>query len=457
SRRVLGDEDVLDFSAAVHPGGYSRQDIYITGGAPEGELWESGFACRTFRYAEISGLPALREIDAGMVRGLSVTYDTPPRSEFSCGDETLMRLYRRAVDVFGLRRPGEVEIRTKAEKHDLLYDRLLTSDFLLLRCDADDYLSACVEALTDEASDKEATFSPDPLGRHDTTTVMLRGIALARMAWLLWQQRGLTRPIETAYPALRRWLFSVELRFPDLLPTKGPEDRGLLREDDVAAPQMMMTALAFFETICRIADMAAALGLRTDAESCRTLASHVRRTYLLTFSEGEDGLFGYPAVDAAARCAGMTEQTETLMEILRRAATQTPDRRGWGVRGLRAILRALSEGGEIDAALTLLRDPALLAYAESDVAKAEDMSFAADLVELAAGVRPLEPGYSRFAFSPRAWKAVGGYHLVLDTPHGKIKVDVTPAGELTLVVPPCTLCRYGQSELRPGTYHLRLT
>ena len=439
------------------PGAGFQTDRFVASGAST-EIYEPRFTYNGFRYLYVRGLREPLGLADAEQRFVST--DFRETGEFESSSPILDRLVAAAAHSFRCNfTQGFPTDCPHREKNGWTDDASMACAFGMLRFDA---VAAYRKWLRDIVDAQDA--------RGDLPGIVptsgwgfywgngpVSDSALWTVAWNLWRYGADFSALQTAYPALVRWLRFTETRADgEGLVAHGLGDWVPAAPD--AAPSVRFVASCFWLDANRAAArIAAALGRAGDAAAHAARATAIRNAMRREFMR--DGARFDNGRETAQACAiqfGLVEPCE-LAEAGQRlveAVHAAGDRVEVGIVGSKTLFRALSRVGRADLALAALLRP----DAPSPAAWLRDGGdtlwedwgegasrnhimfgdFAAWAVEGLAGLRPLQPGFRRFEVRPATNCGLTRIHAAVESPYGRIVADWTAEGGLHVVAPPCT-------------------
>lgn len=292
------------------------------------------------------------------------------------------------------------------------------------------------------------------------------GAALTEIPWQQWWNSGDIGPVRQLLPAMRRW---ADWQLSTL------ED-GVVRHADISfgadwlaleqTPPVLLQTAAVIRSLRALADLENASGGTEEAIRRREQAGAIVESARRMLHDADDAVWANDsqASIALAIVTGLAAASEkpVLRERLMQKVALRGDRIASGFAGTGAVVRALAEADGGTALLAAIRQPAqpgigaMLVdgpgtfwetwWIDDDnvgVASLDHIGLAAPFAAWAwqhvAGLRPLEPGFRRFAVEPRLTDRVGSVSASRMTRRGLIEVAWTMVGsefrcELTVPV-----------------------
>jgi alpha-L-rhamnosidase len=261
-------------------------DILIAGAEPTA-VFEPRFTYHGFRYVEVTGLAGLSTED---ITAVVLHSDTPPAGEFTCGDPDLQRLHH---NIRWGQRGNFVSVPTDCPQRDERLGWLADAQvFLPTACYHAD-VAAFFAGWLREVRGAQAEDGGFPNVAPRIAGVADEGApgwadAGVLIPWHLYRVYGDEGFLADNLAAMRRWVDFVHRHNPDLVwrAKVGPHFADWLAP--TPTPREVV-ATAYFARSAELTGRAAAvLGEHDAAQHYRTLAAHIRKTFVETFTT-EDG------------------------------------------------------------------------------------------------------------------------------------------------------------------------
>ncbi|MGV9870350.1 family 78 glycoside hydrolase catalytic domain [Rhodococcus koreensis] len=445
-------------------------DEYTLGGG-DTETWEPRFTIHGFRYAEVTGWPG--EIAAGDIVARVYHTDMTRTGWFECSDEGLNRLHE---NVRWSMRGNFVDIPTDCPQRD---ERLGWTGDIQVFAPTASFLYDCAGMLSSWLADVAIEQEPDgtvpwyvpniPGGK--TWTPNRPGAVWGDVTVLtphdLYTRFGDTGVLRAQYESGKKWIELVDrLAGPDHLWNEGFQLGDWLDPDappqdpaDAKSDRYLVATAYFAHSTTRLAEIAALLGEKTDAQRFHRLAESTRTAFWDAYgrSDGrttDDAAASYSLalvfdlVPAEHRAAAGARLAELVAESDYRIST--------GFAGTPVIADALTSTGHLDTAyrLVLQRECPSWLYAvemggttiwerwdsmlpDGSVNPGEMTSFnhyalgaVADwLHRVVGGLHALDPGYRRIRIAPRPGGGLTSCTVRHETPYGPAEVSWTLRGD----------------------------
>ena len=289
-------------------------------------------------------------------------------------------------------------------------------------------------------------------------------MALPLVAWNLWTYRADRRALDSAYPALVKYLSFMRGE----KERQGLVDWGLddwVPARDSAKPSREYTVSCYYLKALEIAaDMARVKGLDNASEDFAVRAEGVRTALRAKFGRG-NGIWDNGGETAQALalefglCSGEEEQRATESRLVQ-AFREADDHVTMGLVGMTHAFRALSKAGRTDLAFRVLTQPTRPSPAawilggattlhegwDSDTSLNHVMfaDFAAWAYQHLAGIRPVAPGFKAILLAPEPIDDLDFAGAETECPYGTIRSSWTRSGKAirySFVVPPGTSAR----------------
>ena len=444
--------------------------LILSGGE---DVFEPTLTFHGFRFAEVSGWPG--DLDPAALTAVVVGTDIRPIGSFACSDPLLDQLHSNVV--WGMR-GNFLSVPTDCPQRD---ERLgWTGDLAVFAPTAaflGDAESFLADWLTDAELERQGTpggtvpvVVPNALKYLDTGfdepgATAVWGDAAVWVPWALWTAYGHAKTLRDAYPLMTAHTRSVAallspeglweggFQFGDWLDPDAPADD----PGKAKAPADVVATASAYRTASLMAEAAAALGERADADEFVRLRDRIgdgfRRHYVEEGRVRSDSVTAYALAIAFGLLHGEQRQRagDRLAELVRAAG----HRISTGFAGTPFVNDALTMTGHLDDAYALLlqREAPSWLYAvtmgattiwerwdsmlpDGSINPGEMTSFnhyafgaVADWMHRSvAGLAPLEPGYSRILVAPRPGGGLTWAEASLETPHGRAAVRWDLAG-----------------------------
>jgi len=281
---------------------------------------------------------------------------------------------------------------------------------------------------------------------------------VAMLPWNLWLFRGDRKALETAYPALVKYLAyekSIETA-PDLV-SNGLDDWNA--RDSSHKPSAEYTISCVYLALREIASKAAeVLGFAEEARGFAAAAERTRAALRAKYYRG-NGVYdnGGQTAQALAVVFGLSQQSErdVVAERLVESFEKTGFHADYGLLGSKFVYRALSEVGRGDVAYKTIvnpTEPTMTKWIGKNGTLWEDWNhgqskchimlgdFSAWAMEYIAGIRrPMEPGYAKVLIEPTLAGTLIWAKGATMTPRGRISSEWRLEGgkfELKVEIPP---------------------
>ncbi|MDT0321169.1 family 78 glycoside hydrolase catalytic domain [Streptomyces millisiae] len=463
---------------------------YTTHGDPDGETWHPTFDYFGMQWLQVTGLPDGYTPTARTVTGLQLRADTPVAGALETSDERINRVHRMARYSIASNLMSTFTDCPGREK--LAYPADYTQPFgsLARNFGFDAYLRTMQRHLVEGQSRagenignvalKAPVYDWGYLGRFGDEVNWGNGIVL--VPWLLHETYGDTQLMERHYPEMRAFLDYLRNRKAGTGADAHLVDGALA--DWVAADGgtsgRITGTWGYFQTVDRMARMAALLGRTADADEYRELAAAIRDAFNAAFynraagrytAEGDRGTAGATqaaqalALDEDLVPAG--ERGRVLDALVELVHAYRPFGGGphlsAGTIGLAPTVRALTAGGRDDVLWDVLREdtrPGYGFFLTPTTANPEGLTTVPEQWDLGnsknhmillqieewfhrglAGIRQARGsvGYRDLVIDPRVVGDLSHVAGSYRTPHGEVASAWTRRGgtfRLTVRVPP---------------------
>jgi alpha-L-rhamnosidase len=265
-------------------------DVLLAGAEPT-VVFEPRFTYHGFRYVEIEGLMTLSEKD---ITAVVLHSDTPPAGEFTCDDPAIERLHR---NIHWGQRGNFVSVPTDCPQRDERLGWLADAQvFLPTACHNADVAAFFAGWL------REVRGAQSGDGGFSNVAPRIAGVADegapgwadagVLIPWHLYRVYGDDGFIAHNLDAMCRWVDFVHRHNPDLVWRNrvGPHFADWLA---LTPTPREVVATAYFARSAELTGRAAAVLGRDDAaQHHRTLAAHIRKTFVETFTTADGRILG---------------------------------------------------------------------------------------------------------------------------------------------------------------------
>jgi len=444
---------------------YARDTYILKGGAAE--TWEPRFTYHGFRYVELHGLPARPDEDT--LTGVVAHNDLPVTGVFRVGDATIQKFWRNGTwsqrsNFFGL----PTDCPQRDERVSWMGDAQVFWPAAAYNMDVAAYTHRVMGDVRAGQTDEGAfidTIPPFVPGRPNASPGWAdAGVILPYTAW---QRYGDTAIIRDNWGAMERYLTYVREKNPDHLwmKARGADYADWLAVDaekpgDETTPKDLIATAYWAADAAMMAEMADALGRRSDADRYRGLFATIRDSFVAEYvrADGQVGNGSQTSHILPIRFGLLSPAAE--QEAGRRLAADIVSRGNklsTGFLGTPHILDALDMTGHVDLAVTLLlqKDYPSWGYMveqgattmwerwNSDAGDRTMNSFnhyafgaiTDFLFRRIAGIAPLEPGFAKVQVAPVCDRRLGHGGADYRSISGMIRTDWRySAGRLMLDV-----------------------
>ena len=331
-----------------------QADTYIArGGGPE--TYTPRFTFHTFRYVEITGLPARPSVDD--VEGLRMNSAVEPVGSFSCSNDLFNRIQTMCQWTFLSNLFGVQSDCPHRERFGYGGDLVTTSDAFMLNYDMANFYAKAARDWQDSAL-------PDGMLTDTAPSV---GIQYCGVGWAmahphlqvqLYRYYADRRIIEEQYPTSKRWLELVRSQNTDHIVRKGLHDHEAL-EREKSPP--MITPL-YCESARMLSRLARILGKDKEADEYDRLSENIRKAYVEEFLVPGTGMAGsgIQSVQAFALFLNMlpaAERPAALAHLARDIIDKHNGHLTTGIFGTRYMLDVLSREGHAEVVNDMVNIP----------------------------------------------------------------------------------------------------
>jgi alpha-L-rhamnosidase len=290
-----------------------KRDIFSLPADTEAVL-EARFSYRSLRFVEISGLDEPPR--AGEIQGVVIGSDLAQTGDFSCEEPLLNRLWNVSLQT---QKANLVGISTDCpgrEQLGWLADAALVWDSWSYGTDLRTMSRRRLADIADAqlAGGEIPMFAPIPTTSRsyfDRGNTPGWSCALVELTWLTWQHFGDVSAIEIHWPAIERYLASIEAHNPDhtwairrgwdfgewLEPAGTPQD-----PDEAETAKRLFATAYWSRSLARAVELAKAIGRFREAGRLQLQLQKVRTAFRESFVH-------------ASGCVGRGTQTEQVLAL----------------------------------------------------------------------------------------------------------------------------------------------
>jgi alpha-L-rhamnosidase len=466
-QKLLADGTV-DYHNGWH-GGRSQTDRYTLKGQGT-ETWEPRFSFKSFRYLQVSGLPAAPTAETVVAR--SIHSDVKDTGGFDSSNDLYNTLHDGMTRTILGSLQGYPAIDPFYEKSGWTEDVFVTAQSMIYQHDLARFFEEWLEDIRDSQlpDGHIPIIVPSPGWGYTSwgTPSPVWTAVYPIMAWRLYENYGDRRLLARHYPAIKRYLDREVARLED----------GIVAEEflgDWLAPGFAVppedTRLAGTAYVYRqleiVADMARALGLAADAAHFSERAEFVRDRFNATFLNEDEGHY-QTATDPNYRqtsnllplAFGMVPEDyeDSVFESVAADVRARGNHLDTGTLGTEVLLRVLSDHGEADLAHAVANQSTYPSWGHWFANGADTMWESWDLnsrsrvhfflgtidqwfIEDVAGLSADAPGFRRITIRPRPGEELDEAKGTYESVYGEIESDWEAnddAFELDVAIPVST-------------------
>ncbi len=342
--------------------GARATDVYTGKGGPF--TWEPRFTYHGFRYVEMTGYPGTPGPSA--LEGLVVHDDMQSIADFRSSSELLNQIHHNVFwGIRGNYRSIPTDCPQRDERQGWLGDRSQVSRSESYMFDIAAFYTKWARDLVD--SQRSNGSIPDvspsywPLYNDDVTWPS----TLVFVPGMLYDQYGDRRVLESAYPAMRKWLDLEHTFVKDGLISKDkyadwcvpPEDPKLIHSQDparVTSGTLIATAF-YYHLLRKVAAYARILDRPTDAADMETEARAVDAAFQARFFKPATMVYDNATQTSSILplyfdMAPPEARAGLLASLVRNIEQVTAGHVGTGLIGAQFLMRTLSDNGRADLA-----------------------------------------------------------------------------------------------------------
>ncbi len=427
---------------------HRERQVFAVVSAGQPTVASPWFAVNGFRYVEVVGLP---ESADARVSASVIHSDVERTGSLTTSVPELDAIVDYAVRTQLNNTLGLPEDCPTREQSGWTGDASVSAEAALAHLDLSDVyrnwlIDVALEADVEGGIPGVAPQLHGAYGRQPVDPVW--GSAITEIPWHVWWATGDAWRIEPMLPAMRRW---ADWQMTSLV-------RGVVRRPGISfgadwlapaqTPPVLLQTGAVVSSLRALADLEEALGNTAFAANRRAQAAEVVEAARLQLRDPVEGTWGNDSQgsSATALVSGLAKESdvEALRARLGSDVRERGDRLSSGFSATKAVVRALADADGGSALLDAVKQrsqPGIGAmlvdgpgtfwetwWIDDDnvgVASLDHIGlgapFSAWVWRDVAGLRPLEPGFRRFAIEPRLTSRVTSSSLSRETPHGTIQ------------------------------------
>ena len=333
-------------------------DHYVLRGDPKGEVFQPRFTFHGFQYVEVTGFPGKPGLDA--ITGIVLHSDTPMASDFTCNDPVINRLFKNVV---WTQRANFLDLPTDCPQRDERFgwtgDAQVYVRTATFNADCAAFYTKWLRELM-ESQRPSGTFpgyAPYPFqhGWDFGTAWCDAGVICP---WTVWQAYGDTRIIERCWPYMVKFIEWRKATSKDFLGINHGNDWGDWLSFGGKTPLEFIDTCYFAHSTKLMADMAEAIGKKSEADAYRELLGNIKRAFAGKYLKPDGSL----AVDTQTAYALSlfvdlipadlrAKSGKILADKLSKGETADNSGMTTGFIGTRPLLPVLTSVGEHDLAV----------------------------------------------------------------------------------------------------------
>ena len=340
-------------------------DVYVCRGDRYAETWTPHFTYHGFQFVEVTGLPSKPSLDS--ITGLVLHNDTPLTGSFACSDPVMTQFWKNTQ---WTQRANFVEIPTDCPQRDerlgWMGDAQVYVRTASFNADVAAFFTKWLDDLEESqrASGPSAGAYPDyapyPMahGKPGATHGTAWTDAGIICPWTIWQVYGDTRVIERHWASMTRFMDWRKKTSPDFRGVNLGNTWGDWLNVNETTPIEYVDAVYFAHSAKLMAEMAAALGRRDEAEAYRKLFTDIRATFQRDYVQA-DGTLKVDTQTAHVLALWVELLPEALAPKAAATLAAKIEKNGFrmatGFLGTKALLPSLSAAGHHDLAVRLFQ------------------------------------------------------------------------------------------------------
>lgn len=456
-----------------------QQDVYITRGDTQGEVYRPRFTYHGFRYIEITGyfdLPKYgSDPDLSIATGYALSTDLRETGSFNCDHNDLMRFHKLMQNTFLSNYHGFPEDCPAREKCGWLGDAQVVCNTGMMNYDLGSSYEKYMRDIRTTYDEYGTWCMIAPGKRRCGEASPLWGCAQIIIPYYMYKYLGDECVVREHFDMMEKWVAHELDRSEDLMIDAGLGDWCPAggNKHERRMPVKHSSTMMFYEICLRIAELCSALKLGKDKAKYYTeLGERIKESVIRNLYDTEKHSYGYWGSDGAALQLGLYPEGDhnALLLALVDAIKQENYEMHTGIYANKYLIPALCEGGYGDVALQILFTPdhpsfrTMMDDGATSVWECYDMNsimprelpvssynhpmhtgFAYFYYAHIAGIVPIEPGFAKFAIKPVQFDAIGSIDVSFDSPYGRIRVKYNREGEkytYELTIPANTECEF---------------
>jgi len=279
-----GQKIVLRFVERLNPDGtiYTTNlrgaratDTYICKGKGT-EVWQPRFTFHGFQYVEVTGFPGKPSLDT--ILGVELTSDTPVVGSFECSDKLANTLYRNICQT---QRANFIDIPTDCPQRDerlgWMGDAQIYVRTATYNADVSAFFTKWLVDVEDAQLENGAFSDVSPRKVATGGGTAAWGDAGVICPWTIYKVYGDTRTLAEHYDSMQKWIDYCKGTSQGLLrPAEGYGDWLSIQAD---TPKDVLATAYFARSTKLVAEVAAVLGKKDDAQKYEQLFEDIRQAF----------------------------------------------------------------------------------------------------------------------------------------------------------------------------------
>jgi alpha-L-rhamnosidase len=279
-----GQKIVLRFAERLNPDGtiYTTNlrgaratDTYICKGKGT-EVWRPRFTFHGFQYVEVTGLSGKPDLDT--ILGVELTSSTPVAGSFECSDKMANTLYHNICQT---QRANFIDIPTDCPQRDerlgWMGDAQIYVRTATYNTDVSAFFTKWLVDVEDAQLENGAFSDVSPRKVASGGGTAAWGDAGVICPWTIYKVYGDTRVLAEHYDAMQKWIEYCKGTTQGLLrPAEGYGDWLSIQAD---TPKDVLATAYFARSTKLVAEIAAVLGKKDDAQKYEQLFADIRQAF----------------------------------------------------------------------------------------------------------------------------------------------------------------------------------
>ena len=433
-----------------------QQDVYISRGDVEGEIWRPRFTYHGFRYVEVTGVHYSHEYgripELDLATGYALSTDLEQDGTFESSHKDLNMLHEIICRTFRSNYHGFPEDCPAREKCGWLGDAQVVCNTGIMNYN----MAASYEKYLDDIRSQKDVYgtwhmiSPGKRGCGEASP--LWGCAQIIIPYYLYHYCNDTAAVTDNWDLMQAWVEHELARADDYIISEGLGDwcPPCGEKSPRRIPVPHSSTLMFYEICMKMAELSNQF-CYGNAKYYTDLADKIAESFIRHFYDAETHTYGTWGSDAVALTLGVYPEydRQALLTSLQSSIIRDDYAMSTGIYGNKYLIPLLFEEGMGDVAMeilfnrrhtsfgTMMDDGATslwevleMHHVETDRSKTVSSynhpmhsGFAYIYYAYLGGLRPAEPGFKTFVVKPYHVQGLDSVSITYESPYGKISVS----------------------------------